>query len=56
MQENTIDYVTRSRNVLYLFARDVLSYYEKEYGNQRNTPEAERITYLRQAISDFTSA
>ncbi|KAI8142743.1 hypothetical protein BJV82DRAFT_614116 [Fennellomyces sp. T-0311] len=49
------DSVTDSRYKLYLLARDVLSYYENEYGYQQGTPEAERIVFLRKGISDFTS-
>ncbi|KAI7850812.1 hypothetical protein BDC45DRAFT_517199 [Circinella umbellata] len=45
-----------NRYKLYLLARDVLLYYEKEYGSQRGgTPEAKKILFLRQAISNFTS-
>ncbi|KAI9269290.1 hypothetical protein BDA99DRAFT_535361 [Phascolomyces articulosus] len=45
-----------NRHKLYLLAREVLLYYEKEYGSHRGTPEAERIIFLRQAISDFTTS
>ncbi|KAG2221789.1 hypothetical protein INT45_003429 [Circinella minor] len=48
------DYHNRCK--LYLLARDVLLYYEKEYESQQSgTPEAKRIVFLRQAISNFTS-
>ena len=47
---------SHNRHKLYLLAREVLLYYEKEYGSQRGgTPEAKQILFLRQAISNFTS-